>query len=412
MLKSYLKIAWKVLLRRKFFTFISLFGISFTLLVLMLVTAVMDHLFAPHAVDPRSGRSLYVTSMVLSGPRVSRGSGAGYGFLDRWIRTLPDVERVAVAQMPNRIPVYHEGRKIVAFLKRTDAAFWQVMDYEFVEGGPFGEEDDRNGNRVVVINETTRRRFFGEGTALGRTIPLEGSSFRVVGVVRDVPMVRLMAFSEIWAPIGTIKGAAYRRELVGDFVGIIVAKDRADFPAIKAEVAARLGRVEFPDRQFDTLQGGADTLFESWARAMFGRESGGGTAEWLRGLILLGMLLFMLLPTLNLININLSRILERAPEIGVRKAFGASSGTLVGQFITENVILTLVGGILGLALSWVALTAISASGVIPYAELGLNLRIFLYGLLLATVFGVLSGAYPAWRMSRLHPAQALSGRTA
>ena len=53
----------------------------------------------------------------------------------------------------------------------------------------------------------------------------------------------------------------------------------------------------------------------------------------------------MLLPAINLVNLNVSRILERASEIGVRKAFGASSRTLVGQFVVENVVLTLVGGV-------------------------------------------------------------------
>ena len=62
-------------------------------------------------------------------------------------------------------------------------------------------------------------------------------------------------------------------------------------------------------------------------------------AIWLRG-ALLALMLFMLLPTINLVNLNLSRILDRASEIGVRKAFGASSRTLVGQFLIENLVLT------------------------------------------------------------------------
>ena len=67
----------------------------------------------------------------------------------------------------------------------------------------------------------------------------------------------------------------------------------------------------------------------------------------------------MLLPTVNLININVSRIMERASEIGVRKAFGASSRTLVGQFIVENLILTLVGGAVGFGLSALRARALS-----------------------------------------------------
>jgi len=115
------------------------------------------------------------------------------------------------------------------------------------------------------------------------------------------------------------------------------------------------------------------------------------------------------LPTVNLVNLNVSRIMERASEIGVRKAFGASSRTLVGQFIVENLMLTLVGGIVGFAVSVLVLRAITASGMVPYANLTVNVRIFLYGLALAVFFGVFSGVYPAWRMSRLNPVAALKG---
>jgi len=68
--------------------------------------------------------------------------------------------------------------------------------------------------------------------------------------------------------------------------------------------------------------------------------------------------------------------MERASEIGVRKSFGASSWVLVGQFVVENVCLTLVGGMIGFALSSVVLYAISAAEVIPFAHLRLNLRVF------------------------------------
>ena len=117
----------------------------------------------------------------------------------------------------------------------------------------------------------------------------------------------------------------------------------------------------------------------------------------------------MLLPTVNLVNVSVSRILERASEIGVRKAFGASSWTLVGQFLVENVVLTLIGGLLGFVLAALVLDGINGSGLFPYARFALNGRVFLYGLLLTLFFGVLSGVYPAWKMSRLHPVDALKG---
>ena len=117
----------------------------------------------------------------------------------------------------------------------------------------------------------------------------------------------------------------------------------------------------------------------------------------------------MALPAINLVNLNVSRIMERASEIGVRKAFGASSRTLIVQFVVENLALTMIGGLVGFVLAGFALRAINDSGAIPYANLALNLRIFVWGLGLAVVFGLLSGVYPAWRMSRVHPVIALKG---
>jgi putative ABC transport system permease protein len=413
MWKSYLKLAGKVLLRRKFFTFISLFGISFTLLVLLVATAILDHLLAPAPPEPRADRTLYVTSLAMIGPESTMQSNAGYGFLDRWVRTLPGVERVALVSRPDRLPLYHRGEKVVAFARNADAAFWEITDFDFLEGGPFSDEDDREGRRLAVINRSMRERLFDGEPALGRTFELDGQTFRVAGVVADVPSTRFTSFSEIWLPIGTRKGEAYRREILGDFTGLILARDRADFPDIKAEFRARLERVDLPDPdRFETLQGGADTMFEAWSRDLFGSSNDESHPQALRAAMLGAMLLFLLLPTVNLVNINLSRILERASEIGVRKAFGASSWTLVGQFVVENVVLTLAGGMVGLGLAWIVLHALNASGSIPYSAFHLDLRIFGYAILLAAFFGVLSGVYPAWRMSRLHPAEALRGRTA
>jgi putative ABC transport system permease protein len=410
MLRNYLKVAVKVLLRRKFFTFISLVGIALTLLVLMVATAVADHALAPMRPELRSDRMLFISRMVLRGPNSTWSSAAGYAFLDKYIRTLPDVEGVALATEPQTAVGFVDGVKITSMMRRTDGAFWQLMDFEFVEGGPFTADDDREARRVAVINETTRQRYFGRAPALGRDLEVENQTFRVVGVVRDVPFSRPVSFSDVWVPISTARSDGYKREIMGNFYGIILAHQRADRRGIQAEVQRRIKEVPIPDpKEYDDLYGGADTPFEWVARNALSSTDDDSHASWLSGIMVLAMLLFMLLPTLNLINLNLSRILERASEVGVRKAFGASSRTLIGQFIVENVVLTFVGGAVGLVLSALALAALNRSGIIPYSQFDLNLRIFAYAVLLALFFGVLSGVYPAWRMSRLHPAEAIRG---
>jgi putative ABC transport system permease protein len=118
----------------------------------------------------------------------------------------------------------------------------------------------------------------------------------------------------------------------------------------------------------------------------------------------------MLLPTLNLVNINVTRILERSSEIGVRKAFGASSKTLVYQFIVENLILTFLGGLIGIVLSIIILQIINSADLIANLELSLNFTVLSIALLICLVFGLLSGVYPAWRMSKLNVVNALKAQ--
>jgi putative ABC transport system permease protein len=291
-----------------------------------------------------------------------------------------------------------------------------MLDFDFVEGEPYTVADDAAGRFVAVINETTRERFFGRQPAVGRTIEADGQRFRVVGVVRDVPVLRYASSADLWVPVTTAKTSAYKEEWLGGFYALILARGPADLPQIKAEFQSRLREAEkhLPDpKEFTNLYAGADTLFEGASRLFLpgeGTEANPGGRLWTVLLVL--MLGFMLLPTINLININLSRILDRASEIGVRRAFGASSRTLVGQFLIENVVLTLIGAAIGLALALGVLQAFNASGLIAHSHFQLNVRIFLYGLAIAVFFGLFSGVYPAWRMSKLHPVQALRGRSA
>jgi len=418
MIKNYFKVALKVLGRRKFFTFISLFGISITLLVLLVATAMLDYVFAARTPEVHADRMLGVYDLSMEGDGNIWGSPPGYAFLERTVRPLeklPNVERISYVTGGITVASYLNGRKIESTLRRTDGDFWRVLGFDFLEGGPFTVADNENGRFVAVINETTRKRFFEGRPAVGRTIEADGQRFRVVGVVRDVPVLRYGSSADLWVPVTSAKTSAYKQEWMGNFYALILARSRADLPAIKAEFQSRLREAEkqLPDpKNYKKLVTGADTLFEGAARLFIPARATVNPANRLRAVLLVLMLGFMLLPTINLVNINLSRILDRASEIGVRRAFGASSRTLVGQFLVENVVLTLIGAAIGLALAAAVLRAFNVSGLIPHTQFQLNFRIFLYGLAIALFFGLFSGVYPAWRMSKLHPVQALRGRSA
>ena len=103
--------------------------------------------------------------------------------------------------------------------------------------------------------------------------------------------------------------------------------------------------------------------------------------------------------------------MERSSEIGVRKAFGAHQGNILSQFIIENIIQTLLGGILGLGLALLLINVVNKGGHLGDVVLTLSPKFFLYSFLATLLFGVLSGLLPAYRMSKLQIVNALKENT-
>jgi putative ABC transport system permease protein len=409
MIRNYLKLAVKVLLRRKFFTFVSLFGIAFTLVVLVVVAAFFDNSFGPRAPETKLDRTVGIFRARMSGERGSRTAGGGYKLLDAALRDLPGAEATSIFESSHEVFVYHDGAKTPVYVKRVDGGFWRAFAFDFLEGGPFAAEEAEGDAPVAIVNASTRDRFFGGGPAVGRQFELDGRFYRVVGVVPDVSSLRQLTFSDVWLPLHLAVDAPQRKEIVGGLSGIAVASSADALPALRSEIASRVARVDLSEFEgFDRLEARPLTYFESFAALFFGDDNAPVAQFGL--LVIFFALCVTLLPAVNLVNVNLSRILERASEIGVRKAFGASSATLVGQFVVENVVLTAVGGLVALGLAVAILAALNASGIFPYADFRMSYRVYLAGAIATLFFALLSGVYPAWRMSRLDPVAALRGR--
>ena len=411
MLRNYLLTAWKVFMRRKLFTAINLACIVLTLVVLMVTTALLETAFFPTGVEGKSGRflqvySIYSESADRGTQRISR---LGWKTVERHLKHLPGLERVAALTGANQVSVYQGDRVSELDMRRVDADYWKVLDFKVLSGRLPTEDDERAGRMVAVLNETSARRLFGDAAAPGRRISVGGQSFEVIGVVADV--LHMNAYADIWAPLTTFPSTDYRSRETGDFTALLLAKDAADLPRIRREVArAALGFVSDDPHRFAVTRFWGDSKLDVFARELlhnYDQADSGGA----RVLALVGaaMLLFMLLPALNLVNLNMGRTLERSTEIGVRKAFGATGLQLAGQLVVENVLLCLAGGLLGLACTQGVLWLLERSHVIPYLEVGVNPAVFGCGMLLAFVFGLLSGLVPAWKMSRLDPVHALKG---
>lgn len=410
-MRSILLMSLKVLGRRPFFTFVSFFGIAFTLTTLLVVASLLDGLLAPKAPEIHMDRTLMVGRVNLWNDQSDFYGTPGYKLVDDYLRDLPHVEITTVFTTTSTDVSFVQGRRVETDVRRTDAAYWTAFAFEFVEGSAFNASDVDGARAVIVIDQSTRRAFFGDGAAVGRTLELGDRGYEVVGVVRDVDALRNATVANAWAPLTTHPNAEWRHQIRGDFQVCLVARSADDFPAIRAEIAARFDQWQpLPDGRFESARAVPMTRLEEIVAETMqtpSREEPDTARFWL--LATGAVFLFMLLPAVNLINVNMSRILERASEIGVRKAFGASNAALILQFVIENVVLCLLGGAVSFVLAGFLTKVASAAGWTQGAVLEPSLRVFLAGLALALIFGALSGIVPAWRMARLHPVQALRG---
>jgi putative ABC transport system permease protein len=411
MFKNYLITAYKVYTRRKLFTAINLACITLTLMVLLVVTALLQNAFYPTGVEGRSDRFLQVTTLVSEseGGNSVRTGPLGYKVIDKYLRPMKSVQLVAAVTSPRTVSVYQDDRVTELMLRRAEAEYWKILDFNVLEGRVPSAEDVTQGRFVAVLNATTAARLFPGASAMGQRLNAGGQTFEVIGVVEDT--LQLNAYADIWVPVTTDPSTEYRNQMFGEFWALLLANSADELPQIQAEIAETAKKIQFDDpKQWSQAFMWADSKLDFFARGMFRNErvadSGAGMLLAIIGVL---MILFMLLPALNLVNLNTGRILERSSEIGVRKAFGASSSTLVIQFVIENVVLCLFGGLLGLIAAKGVLVWLEHSGLIPYLKVDINLAVFFCGLMITVTFGLLSGVIPAWKMSRLHPVQALKG---
>ncbi|MCJ8270663.1 MAG: ABC transporter permease [Psychrosphaera sp.] len=413
MLKNYLITAYKVLLRRKFFTFIGLFGISLTLAGLLVISTIVDNYLSPRGPEKNNDHFLSINRLGMeSANQDSQSSGApGYKFLQDNVSRLKVPQKISYFTGDAAAASYINADKLTNQLRRTDVAYWQILDFTFVEGQPFDQTAFDSGANQMVITDTTRREYFGNERALGKSIVVDEQKFTIVGVVEDVSRLEGDAFADMWVPYTTLPSSSYEASARGGWRALIYHSNTDQVKAMQQEYTHLL-KNDFispnPER-FAVAIGGADTALEKFSRAVYKRHSYDSGAEELVAILMGLVVAFMMLPSINLINLNISRIMERASEIGVRKAFGASAGQLVTQFIVENLLVTLLGGVIGFVISALVLMQIEASQVIPLNNISFSLNIFGYGVVLVLVFGLLSGAYPAWKMARLHPVSALKG---
>ena len=441
MIGNYIKLALRVLGRKKFFTFISLFGISFTLGILMVIFSFLQGELGTNAPNSNkddlvvistlrlqrihydtipmidtvmvNGMEVYDTTMETRSRGAMRwNSSMNNGIGEEFLSTLPSAVNKTIFSDDSHYDVYVNGIKLTLQTLYSDANYWEVFDHDIIEGRAFDETDMSQAAQVAVLSTKTAQEYFGTTDSIvDREIELDGKNFKVIGMYQDKGKIIPFISPDLVIPYSNMTLVNQDSYYHGYFTTVLQKKSEVEAQVLKDEIdnAATLVPMDHPSKPegYNELIFMSKTYNEMYAQGVYSDEDASKSLSIMK-YILFGLLaFFIVLPTLNLINLNVSRIMERSSEIGVRKAFGANQGNIIFQFIIENIIQTILGGLIGLGIAIALMKFINNSGFLGTNTMVFNSKFFIYSFLLTIIFGVVSGFLPAYRMSKLSIVNAL-----
>ncbi len=314
-------------------------------------------------------------------------------FLD-WQRDARSFEQMA-AFMPLGFDLTNPGSPEHVNGYEVSSAFFSTLGVNLALGRSFSPEEDRIGGMpaAVISNRLWQHRFHGNPAVLGHSLTLNGAGYTIIGVLppafrfEDLP-------ADVYTPIGRTDPLFRSDRTVHDIASIARLKEGVGLGQAQAEMNTLQEHI---DELNPTTEKGLGISIFALKQVFVGDV--GGTL-----LLLLGAVgLVLLIACANVANLLLARSAGRAREFAIRAALGASRAQIVRQLVTESVLLSLTGGVLGLALAtWGIKPAVSMMPSLPRSEnIAVNASVLLFTFAISIAVGVLFGLAPALKTSKL-----------
>jgi len=286
-------------------------------------------------------------------------------------------------------------------LRGVDANFFKVYHHKFVYGRPFTQEEGLPSDAVenaliAIISKDISEQVFGKDVdPVGKTIDMERMDLRIVGVIEPTSSIASQSYGQVFVPAWDNAGNGVT----------VVMKEGCTIEDVRKELTDIAHRYNMSGEEPDFNM---EVELSPHAQSMMSR---GKFSSWREIILSLlpKVLVLLLVPALNLSGLVAARMKRRLPEMGVRKAFGAKKSELLYQVITENLVLTLCGGLVGLVITWLLLYvfrswAFFALGHVPLltpepllqGEMLFSPFIFLIAFGVCLVVNLMATLIPAW----------------
>jgi putative ABC transport system permease protein len=289
----------------------------------------------------------------------------------------------------------------------VSSSFLRVIDLKLSQGRAFTDAETEVATKspvAIVTYEAWQERFGGDRAMLGKPITLNGTTFTVVGITAPHPQVPL-GVPDVMVPIGYYPNAhGFDRGVRGVLVAARL-KAGVSLDAAQRDLSAIMKQLEL---EYPATNASTGAEINSLREYLVG-----GVRESLL-IILAAVGVVLLIACANVANLQLARGAARARELSVRAALGAGRGRLAQQLLTESVLLSLAGGVLGIALALGVrkglATMIAPQLPVNEPDIRLDIPVLLFALGVSMVTGLLFGLAPAWKASRTDITEMLRSR--
>ena len=364
----------------KLFSAIYIVGTALAILFTMVMAVVYYIKLAPIYPEPNRARTVYFEGLCIEADNGGKGqTGFSAQAYEEWFRKSPNIEYCSPTLLAagtgktlgkcHTFVVRGKDDYVDVVRNEVNADYFKIYEYDFVSGRAFTSKEVDDNEKVCVISDALAERLFGKGVdAVGKTVEMEsGPEVRVVGVFRGGSQLTPDSYADIIDPLlnGVVMGPPYH----GLYSIVATVKDDDHLRALKQElndVAARTQQAHPEVLDMFSFGGAAKKKMvltqdmDTHPMHVLKTENREGSLSTVTGWQLVkhyAGIIFVLLfvPALNLCGIVAGRMERRSAEMAVRKTFGARRSTLLSQVVTENLVLTTIGGIIGLVLSWLAI---------------------------------------------------------
>ena len=419
MLRNYLKIAWRNLLRNKTFTAINIIGLAVGLATCLLIVLFVMHELSYDRYNTHADRLYRMTIHAQIGGNELNAAQVSIPAGPALLRDYAGVEAIT--------RLYTDGTFIVKHGKETykeehvvfpDSNFFAVFSIPVLKGNPKTVLTEPN---TVVITETIARKYFGVQDPIGQTLTLGSRGlFRVTGVCRDVPAnthfhfdifgsVRSLQLRDTWLSSGTLTYMLLRR-------GYSIEQLTAKMPGfvnkyVGPEMQQVLGMslAEF-SRKGDYFGFRFQPVTDIHLRSNLDEEIEPNSDIKYVYIFSIIALFMLLVAGINFMNLSTAGSAGRAKEVGIRKVLGSVQQQLVGQFLSESVLVTFMALLVALVLVVVLLPSFNQLSGKQFGFSTIVSGWMLPGILLTTLLiGLLAGSYPAFFLSAFKPVSVLKG---